>query len=81
MPRRPGCGTGRPRARIYMTPAGAPCLVRDHEELIQHLEAGNARAALRIYHRHFDHIESSLRLDREPDALLETGSAFNAIAI
>jgi DNA-binding GntR family transcriptional regulator len=66
---------------LYMTQAGAPCLVHDHDELIQHLEAGNVRAALRVHHRHFDHIEASLRLEREPDTLLETGSAFSELAV
>jgi DNA-binding GntR family transcriptional regulator len=48
---------------LYMTAAGPPCLVHDHEELIDHLANGNVSKALRVHNRHFDHIEKSLMLD------------------
>jgi DNA-binding GntR family transcriptional regulator len=48
---------------LYMTAAGAPCLVHDHEELISHLANGDVSKALRVHNRHFDHIEKSLMLD------------------
>ncbi len=65
---------------LYMTQAGAPCLVHDHEELIDHLEAGRVQAALDVHHRHFDHIEASLYLDTQRDTLLETGSTVASLA-
>ena len=48
---------------LYMTAAGPPCLVHDHEELINHLLNGDVSNALRVHNRHFDHIEKSLMLD------------------
>jgi len=48
---------------LYITPAGPPCLVHDHEELIEHLARGDLRQALQVHNRHFDQIESSLMLD------------------
>jgi DNA-binding GntR family transcriptional regulator len=66
---------------LYMTPAGPPCLVHDHEELIEHLAGGNVRAALRVHNRHFDHIESSLMLDATRRELGEMGTMYSELAI
>lgn len=52
---------------LYMTPAGPPCLVHEHEELIEYISSGNVREALRLHNRHFDHLESSLMLDLNGD--------------
>lgn len=49
---------------LYLTPAGPPCLVHDHEELINYLANGDVSKALRVHNRHFDQIEKSLMLDR-----------------
>jgi DNA-binding GntR family transcriptional regulator len=48
---------------LYMTASGPPCLVHDHEELIEHLARGDLRQALQVHNRHFDRIESSLMLE------------------
>jgi DNA-binding GntR family transcriptional regulator len=48
---------------LYMTAAGPPCLVHDHEELIEHLARGDLRQALQVHNRHFDRIEWSLMLE------------------
>jgi DNA-binding GntR family transcriptional regulator len=50
-----------------MTPAGPPCLVHDHEELINHLANGDVSKALRVHNRHFDQIEKSLLMDSRND--------------
>ena len=66
---------------LYMTSAGAPCLIHDHEELIDHLAASNVHAALRVHHRHFDHIEASLQLEAQPDVMPEMGSVVSSLAM
>ena len=48
---------------LYLTPAGPPCLVNDHEELINYLANGDVSKALRVHNRHFDQIQKSLMLD------------------
>jgi DNA-binding GntR family transcriptional regulator len=65
---------------LYMTPPGPPCLVHDHEELIEHPVGGNAREALRVHNRHFDQIESSLMLEETRDKLSQMGTMFSALA-
>jgi hypothetical protein len=62
-----------------MTQAGPPCLVHDHEELIDHLAAGNARSALRVHNRHFDQIESSLLLDASHDEVAEVSTMYSEL--
>jgi DNA-binding GntR family transcriptional regulator len=52
---------------LYMTPAGPPCLVHDHEDLINCLANGDVSRALRIHNRHFDQIEKSLMVDGRND--------------
>jgi DNA-binding GntR family transcriptional regulator len=52
---------------LYMTPAGPPCLVHDHEALINCLANGDVSKALRVHNRHFDQIEKSLMLDGRND--------------
>jgi len=52
---------------LYMTPAGPPCLVHDHEALINSLANGDVSKALRVHNRHFDQIEKSLMLDGRND--------------
>jgi DNA-binding GntR family transcriptional regulator len=66
---------------LYMTPAGPPCLVHDHEELIDHLAAGNVRDALRVHNRHFDQIESSLLLDTTQDEGGEVSMMYSELTI
>lgn len=56
---------------VYMTPAGPPCLVHEHEELVEQLAKGNAREALRLHNYHFDHLESSLLLEEPPDTITD----------
>ena len=50
-----------------MTPAGPPCLVHDHEALINCIANGDVSKALRVHNRHFDQIEKSLMLDGRND--------------
>jgi DNA-binding GntR family transcriptional regulator len=65
---------------LYMTAAGPPCLVHDHEELIGCLARRDLRRALQIHNRHFDHIVSSLMLDSYRGDLGEITAAFSEYA-
>jgi DNA-binding GntR family transcriptional regulator len=66
---------------LYLTPAGPPCLVHDHEELIDQLSRGNVRQALQVHNRHFDQIESSLLLEAQRDELGEMAAVLSELAI
>jgi len=52
---------------LYTTLAGPPCLVNDHEDLVNYLADGDVSKALRVHNRHFDQIEKSLMLDGRSD--------------
>jgi DNA-binding GntR family transcriptional regulator len=66
---------------LYLTPAGPPCLVHDHEELIECLARGDVRQALKIHNRHFDQIEGSLMLDTYRGELGGISATFSELAI
>jgi DNA-binding GntR family transcriptional regulator len=59
---------------LYMTPAGPPCLVHNHEDLINCLANGDVSRALRVHNRHFDQIEKSLMVDGRNDHAGDLGT-------
>jgi DNA-binding GntR family transcriptional regulator len=65
---------------LYMTPAGQPCLVHDHEALINCIANGDVSKALRVHNRHFDQIEKSLMLDGRNDRARDL-SAVSELAV
>lgn len=62
---------------LYDKPNTPACPHHEHDDIIDALEAGDAEAASRAMVHHLDHIEGTLNLDREEEALVDLEAIFS----